>query len=54
MAALAYHGISKEVKNHILRQTWISSHTCYINNSHWQSSGIIVLCKYYIVIKINW
>ena len=48
---VAYHVISKEVKNHILRHNWIFRHTCCINNTHWQSSGnIIFLCKYYIVI----
>ena len=52
MAAPAYHGISKMVKNHILRKNWIFRHTCCINNSHWQSSGIIIfLCKYYVIIS---
>ena len=31
---------------------WIFRHTCCINNSHWQSSGIIIfLCKCCIVIS---
>ena len=52
MAALAYHVISKEVKNNILIHNWIFRHTCCINNPHWQISGIIIfLCKYYIVIS---
>ena len=52
MTASAYHLISKEVKNHILRHNWIFRHTCCINNSHWQGSGIIIFfCKYYIVIS---
>ena len=52
MAASAYHVISKEVKNHILRHNWILRHTCCVNNPHWQSGGIITfLCKYYIVIS---
>ena len=50
MAALAYHVISKEVKNNILIHNWIFRHTCCINNPHWQISGIIIfLCKHYIV-----
>ena len=49
---VAYHVISKEVKNHILRQNWIFRRTCCINNPHWQSCGIIIfLCKYYIAIS---
>ena len=49
MAALAYHVISKEVKNNILIHNWIFRHTCCINNPHWQISGIIIfLCKHYI------
>ena len=52
MAASAYHVISKEVKNHILRHNWILRHTCCVNNPHWQSGGIITfLCKCYIVIS---
>ena len=52
MAASAYHVISKEVKNHILRHNWILRHTCCVNNPHWQSDGIITfLCKYYIFIS---
>ena len=53
MAASAYHVISKEMKNHILRLNWIFRHTCCINNPHWQRSGIITLFfpKYYIVIS---
>ena len=52
MAASAYHVLSKVVKNHILRQNSIFRRKCYINNLHWQSSGIIIiLCKYYIVVS---
>ena len=47
MTASAYHVVSKEVKNPILRHNWIFIHTCCINNLHWQSSRIIFLCKYY-------
>ena len=51
MAAPLYHGILKAVKNHTLRQNWSLRQTCCINNSHWQSSGIIIfLCKYYVII----
>ena len=32
MAASAYHVISKEAKNYILRHNWIFRHTYYINN----------------------
>ena len=49
LAASAYHVISKEVRNHILRRNLIFRHTCCINNPHWQSGRIIIfLCKYYI------
>ena len=52
MAPSVYHVISKEVKNHIMIHNWISRHTCCINNSHWQISGIIIfLCKHYILIS---
>ena len=52
MTASAYHLISKEVKNHIFRHNLIFRHICFINNSHWQGSGIVIfLCKYYIVIS---
>ena len=47
MSASAYHVVSKEVKNPILRHNWIFIHTCCINNLHWQSSRIIFLCRYY-------
>ena len=34
-----------------MRQNWSFRQTCCINNSHWQSSGIIIfLCKYYVII----
>ena len=50
--ASAYHVISKEVKNHILRRNWIFRHTFCMNNPHWQSCGVIIfLCKYFIVIS---
>ena len=42
----------KEVINHIFRRNWIFRHTICINNSHWQSGGIIILlCKYFIAIS---
>ena len=42
----------KEVKNHILRHSWICRHICCIKNPHWQSSGIIIiLCKCYIFVS---
>ena len=54
MAASAYYVISREVKNHISRHNWIFRHTCYINNPHCQSSGIIIfMSKYYIVISVT-
>ena len=52
VATSSYHVISKEVKNHILRQNWIFRRTCCINNPHWQRGGIIIfLRKCYIVIS---
>ena len=52
LAASAYHVISKEVRNHILRRNLIFRHICCINNPHWQSGRIIIfLYKYYIVIS---
>ena len=50
IVASVYHVISDEVKNHILRDNWVYRYT-FINNPHWQSSGIIFFCKYYIVIS---
>ena len=46
-----YRVVSKEVKNYILRRNRIFRHTFCINNSHWQSGGIIFLYKYFIVIS---
>ena len=47
-----YRVVSKEVKNYILRRNRIFRHTFCINNSHWQSGGIIIfLCKYFIIIS---
>ena len=52
MAASAYHVISKEVENQILRHNWfLDTHVC-MNNPHWKSSRIIILLyKYYVVIS---
>ena len=50
MAASAYHVISTEVENHIFKTIEVLYTSAFINNPHWQSSGIlIVFCKYYIV-----
>ena len=47
-----YRVVPKEVKNYILRRNRIFRHTFCINNSHWQSGGIIIfLCKYFIIIS---
>ena len=47
-----YRVVPKEVKNYILRRNRIFRHTFCINNSHWQSGGIIIfLCKYIIIIS---
>ena len=49
MAASVYHVISKEVESQIFRHNWIFDTIVYINNPHWQISGIMIfLCKYYI------
>ena len=45
MAASAYYITSKEVKNQILR------HNSILSQPHWQSGGIVFVCKYYIVIS---
>ena len=53
MAASAYHVISKEVENHIIRDTieFLDTHAS-TNNSHRQSCGItILLDKYNISIS---
>ena len=34
-----------------MRRNWIFRQTFCINNPHWQSGGIISLCKYFIVIS---
>ena len=50
MTASAYHVISKEVENCIFRQKeFLSTHVC-TKNPHWQRSGTIIFCKYFIVI----
>ena len=46
-----YGFISKKVENQILRWNLIFRHMVRINKPHWQSSGIILLCKYHIVIS---
>ena len=52
MAASAYHVISTEVENHIFKPIEFLDTSAFINNPHWQSSGILIfLCKYYIVIS---
>ena len=40
MAVSAYYVISKKVESQILRRNWNFRHVS-INNSHWQSSGVI-------------
>ena len=52
MAASAYHVISTEVENHIFKPIEFLDTSAFINNPHWQSSGILIfLCKYYIVVS---
>ena len=52
MAASVYHVISTEVENHIFKPIEFLDTSAFINNPHWQSSGILIfLCKYYIVIS---
>ena len=52
MAASAYHVISTEVENHIFKPIKFLDTSAFINNPHWQSSGILIfLCKYSIVIS---
>ena len=52
MAASAYHVISTEVENHIFKPIDFLNTSAFINNQHWQSSGILIfLCKYCIVIS---
>ena len=52
MAASAYHVISTEVENHISKTIEFLDTSAFINNPHWQSSGILIfLCKYYIDIS---
>ena len=54
MAASAFHVISTEVESYILKHNFLDTILLYvfINNPHWQSSGItIFLCIYYIVIS---
>ena len=41
-----------EVENHIFKRNWMNDTYAFINNSHWQNSGIMIfLCKYYINIS---
>ena len=52
MAASAYHVLSTEVENYIFKTIEFLDTSAFINNPHWQSSGILIfLCKYYIVIS---
>ena len=52
MAASAYDIISTELQNHIFKQTEFVDTYVFINNPHWQSSGILIfLYKYYIAIS---
>ena len=52
IAVSAYHLISKEEENPSLDTTEFLDTCVYLNNPHWQISGIIVLWrKYYIVIS---
>ena len=52
MAATAYHVRSTEVENHIFKTIGFLGTSAFINNPHWQSSGILIfLCKCYIVIS---
>ena len=52
MAASAYHFISTEVENHIFKPIKFLDTSAFINNPHWQGSGILTfLCKYCIVIS---
>ena len=52
MVASAYHVISTEVVNHIFKTTEYLGTSAFINNPHWQSSGLLILlCKCYIVIS---
>ena len=49
MAASANHIISTEVENHIFKPIEFLDTSAFINNPHWQSSGILIfLCKYCI------
>ena len=51
MAASAYHILSKEAENNIVRHNWVFRHACCTNNLHWESSGIIMfLCKYIVTL----
>ena len=55
MAASAYHVISTEVENHIFKPIEFLDTSAFINNPHWESSGILIfLWKYSIVISDNW
>ena len=52
MAASAYHVISTEVENHIFKPIEFLDTSAFINNPHWQSSGILIfLRKFCIVIS---
>ena len=46
MAASAYHVLSTEVENYIFKTIEFLDTSAFINNPHWQSSGILMfLCK---------
>ena len=52
MAASAYRVMSKEIEITSLDTVEFLDKYVFVNNPHWQSSGIIIfLCKYYIVIS---
>ena len=58
MAASPYHGISKEVKNHIFRQNWIFRHMYHMCMYKQPTLTIqwnynFFLCKYDIVTVIS-
>ena len=52
MAASAYRVMSKEIEITSLDTVEFLDKYVFVNNPHWQNSGIIIfLCKYYIVIS---
>ena len=46
MAASAYHVISTEAENHIFKPIEFLDTSAFINNPHWQSSGIFAQILY--------